>query len=231
MLSRNLADIISHERKIQMSERYEDNQNDDLEQEEYEQSERAAHEQRRRDARAAGRQFRQRITEADEPEREDKEPLLSPTIKGIIGILVSLVFVAIIIMLFAKVLFLHEPNQDQKKGSITVTSPTGTTITTTTGLNQRQSKETKETIKYNDNHKKTEKGEKQQSMRIKCISAVLVHPEPNSSSANLTTVPAGATVDFIKNENGWYYITYNGTTGYAWGQFFEQPKTTTQAQF
>ena len=133
--------------------------------------------------------------------------------------------------LFAKVLFLHEPNQDQKKGSITVTSPTGTTITTTTGLNQRQSKETKETIKYNDNHKKTEKGEKQQSMRIKCISAVLVHPEPNSSSANLTTVPAGATVDFIKNENGWYYITYNGTTGYAWGQFFEQPKTTTQAQF
>ena len=63
--------------------------------------------------------------------------------------------------------------------------------------------------------------------KIKCISPVLVLPEPNSRSANLTTVPLNAEVDFIRNDNGWYYITYNGITGYAWGQFFTAPTTPT----
>ncbi len=179
---------------------------------------------RRRHARDAGRQFRQRISEADE--EEDKGPLLSPTVKGLIGILIALVFVALVIMLFAKILFLHEKTGNAKTGTITVTSPTGTTAMTTTGLNQRQSRTTKETIKYNDNAKSTDSSssESTKAVQIKCISAVLVHPQPNSSSANLTTVPYGATVEFIRNENGWYYIKYNGTTGYAWGQFFETPK-------
>lgn len=180
---------------------------------------------RRQKARNAGRQFRQRLTEAEQ--EQVKEPLLSPAVKGIIGILVSLTFVAVIIMLFAKVLFLHEPTEDLKTGTITVTSPTGTTAVTTTGLNQRVSKATKQTVKYNDNSKN--KGDDSSSnaavTKIKCISPVLVHPQPNSSSEDLTTVPLNAEVDFIRDENGWYYITYNGITGYAWGQFFETPKT------
>lgn len=186
-------------------------------------------EQRRRNARAAGRQFRQRITEADEAVKPDKEPLLSPSIKGIISMLIALILVALIIMLFAKVLFLHEPNQEAKTGTITSTAATGTTPVTTTDLNQRQVHSTKETIKYNNNSKGDDSGNGGQSVqKIKCISAVLVHPQPNSSSANLTTVPQGAEVDFMKDENGWYYITYNGVTGYAWGQFFEPPKTSGQ---
>ncbi len=180
---------------------------------------------RRENARNAGRQFRRRIAEADEEENE-KQPLLSPAIKGIIAILIALILVAVVIMLFAKVLFLHEPNQEAKTGTITSTAATGTTPVTTTGLHERQSHSTKETIKYNDNAKKTESGDNKQTVtRIKCISPVLVHPQPNSSSANLTTVPLNAEVDFIRDENGWYYITYNGITGYAWGQFFETPNT------
>lgn len=181
---------------------------------------------RRQKARNAGRQFRSKLNQADE-ELSEKEPLLSPTVKGIIGILVSLTFVAVIIMLFSKVLFLHEPNQDIKTGTITVTSPTGTTAVTTTGLNKRQSRETKKTTRYNDNGKNTgDEGDGNTPVtKIKCISPVLVHPKPNSSSENLTTVPLNAQVDFIRDENGWYYITYNGITGYAWGQFFEAPKT------
>lgn len=204
---------------------YDDGYDDDEQEQELSEREKAAI--RRKNARDAGRQFRQRITEADE--QEEKQPLLSPTIKGIIGILISLVFVAIVIMLFAKVLFLHEPNQQAKTGTITVTAATGTTPVTTTGLHQRQSRTTKETIKYNNNAKNSESGESKKNSpvtKIKCISAVLVHPQPNSSSANLTTVPYGAEVDFIKDENGWYLITYNGITGYAWGQFFEKPKVT-----
>lgn len=181
---------------------------------------------RRKKARDAGRQFRQRLTEAEE-EQAVREPLLSPAVKGIIGIMVSFTFVAVIIMLFAKVLFLHEPTEDIKTGTITVTSPTGTTAVTTTGLNQRVSKTTKQTVKYNDNAKNTgdDSDNNAAVTKIKCISPVLVHPQPNSSSENLTTVPLNAEVDFIRDENGWYYITYNGITGYAWGQFFETPKT------
>ena len=204
---------------------YDDDGYDDGYDDEEQLSERERASIRRKNARDAGRQFRRRITEADE--QEEKEPLLSPTVKGIIGILISLIFVAIVIMLFAKVLFMHEPNQQAKTGTITVTAATGTTPVTTTGLNQRQSRTTKETIKYNNNAKDSETGtSKKESAvtKIKCISAVLVHPEPNSSSANLTTVPYGAEVDFIKDENGWYLITYQGITGYAWGQFFDKPQ-------
>lgn len=202
----------------------------DAEQERKAQREADRNAQRRKKARDAGRQFRQRLTEAEE-EEEEKEPLLSPAVKGIIGILVALVFVALVIMLFAKVLFLHEATNKGKTGTITSTAATGTTPVTTTGLNQRQSKVTKETIKYNDNAKKTETGDDKKAVtKIKCISPVLVHPQPNSSSANLTTVPLNAEVDFIRDENGWYYITYNGITGYAWGQFFEAPKTTNAQQ-
>lgn len=186
---------------------------------------------RRANARNAGRQFRQRITEADEEEENVRQPLLSPAIKGIIAILIALILVALVILLFAKVLFLHEPNQEAKTGTITSTAATGTTPVTTTGLHQRQSHSTKETIKYNDNAKKTETGDGKTAVtKIKCISPVLVHPQPNSSSANLTTVPLNAQVDFIRDENGWYYITYNGITGYAWGQFFETPNVTNGGQ-
>ena len=42
------------------------------------------HEMRRRNARNAGRQFREKLAEADAA--QEREPLLSPAVKGIIGI-------------------------------------------------------------------------------------------------------------------------------------------------
>lgn len=198
---------------------------------------------RRRRARDAGRQFRSKMAEFDKEDKYDKYddddddsekgPLLATWVKGLIGILVSLSLVAVIIMLFAKVLFLHEPSSDVKTGTITSAANTGTTLVTTTGDFEKQTKTTKEKIKFNTKGTETNKDgelvEEKAVSKIKCISPVYVHPQPNSSTENLTVVPLNAEVDFIKNENGWYYITYNGITGYAWGQFFTTP-TTTNAQ-
>ena len=182
---------------------------------------------RRQEARAAGRLFRERIAEADA--QYEKEPLLSQTSKGIIGMLISLTFVLLIILFFSRIIFLHEEEGTEKTGTITSTLPTGTTVATTTGLNQRQSKVTKEKIKYNVDSKTAtgENGEPAPAAateKIKCISPVLIHPKPNSSSGDIGTVKLNDEVEFIREENGWYYITYNGITGYAWGQFFEAPK-------
>ena len=58
---------------------------------------------------------------------------------------------------------------------------------------------------------------------IQCISAVYLHPQPTSSSENLLTIPSGATCKYYRNENGWYYVEYNGTKGYAWQTFFSTP--------
>ncbi len=192
--------------------------------------------QRRSRARDAGRQFRSRMAEfEDDDDGDEKGPLLSAWVKGIIGILVSLTLVFVIIMLFAKVLFLHEPNVEVKTGTMTAVENTGTTFMTTTNSDHQTAatKTTKEKIRFNVEVTQTDKeGNKvtntdEPVSKIKCISPVLVHPEPNSRSANLTTVPLNAEVDFIRNDNGWYYITYNGITGYAWGQFFTAPTTPT----
>ena len=62
------------------------------------------------------------------------------------------------------------------------------------------------------------------SQTITCTSAVYLHPEPTSSSANLLTIPSGAECKFFRNENGWYFVEYNGTQGYAWNTFFTSPQ-------
>lgn len=215
-------------------DRYDDERSEyDGEDEGYEQDERPVRDSdRRRRARDAGRQFRSRMARFEQEDYEDekKEPLLSSWVKGVIGILVSLAFVFLVIMLFAKVLFLHEPNSDAKKGTMTAVANTGTTFMTTTNENhQAVSKTTKEKLKFNVQNTETDKdgntvtNAEQSVGKIRCISPVLVHPQPSSKSENLTTVPLNAEVEFIRNDNGWYYIRYNGITGYAWGQFFTEP--------
>ncbi|MGN1133498.1 MAG: SH3 domain-containing protein, partial [Oscillospiraceae bacterium] len=52
------------------------------------------------------------------------------------------------------------------------------------------------------------------------ISAVYLHPEPNSSSENLMVLPVGAECKVFRNENGWLYLEYNGQKGYAYYTFF-----------
>lgn len=186
--------------------------------------------QRRRNARDAGRHFHDDLALAD-ADYAEKSPLLSQTTKGIIGMLVALALVMLVILFFAKVLFLHDANVSAKTGTITVTLPTGTTVATTTGI-EHQAKTTKERVRYNVDSKTAtgENGEAAAIQRIKCISAVLVHPKPNSKSGDIGTIPTGTVVDLIKDENGWYLIKYNNITGYAWNQFFETAKVTTAAQ-
>lgn len=254
---RSQDEFSENEAQDQESERYYDNDDDsgyshrhdyndihdqdtddDDDYDDYEHDEKpVADDDRRRRARDAGRQFRSQMArfEQDDYEDDKKEPLLSSWVKGIIGILVSLAFVFLVILLFAKVLFLHEPNTEQKTGSLTAVADTGTTFMTTTNENQQVvSKTTKEKIKFNVEITETDKdgntvtnNTEQPTGKVRCISPVLVHPKPTSKSENLTTVPLNAEVDFIKNENGWYLITYNGITGYAWGQFFTTPPQAT----
>ena len=51
--------------------------------------------------------------------------------------------------------------------------------------------------------------------------SVYLHPEPSSSSENLSTLPAGAQVEVYGSSNyGWYYVKYDDQVGYAWGTYF-----------
>lgn len=151
---------------------------------------------------------------------EDEESSLGATVKGIIAIMITLLAVVIIVMVFAKSLLISQPNTNVKTGTITSTEyiPPVTTTTTTA----------EETVKVSSKRTTTQEEEldpqeEENAQTIKCISAVYLHPQPTSSSENLLTIPNGAECIFYRNENGWYYVEYNGTKGYAWQTFFETP--------
>lgn len=145
---------------------------------------------------------------------------LSSNVKGIIAIMLTFLVVAIVIMIFAKSLFINDNTEPAVTGKITSTEYVPPKTTTTT----EQQKETKKSAKKTAaEEEKEDDGE--EGVTINCISAVYLHPEPNSSSANLATIPSGAQCTFYRNENGWYYVEYNGIEGYAWNTFFDAPQT------
>ena len=145
---------------------------------------------------------------------------ISATVKGIIAVMVTFLIVTIVIMVFAKSLFMGGSDEPAKTG--VSTTPTVyipvETKTATEKVTEKTAKKTKASEEEEEDDSQEEA-----SQTIKCVSAVYLHPEPNSSSANLLTIPAGAEVKFFRNENGWYYVDYNGTQGYAYGTFFSQP--------
>ena len=106
------------------------------------------------------------------PQQQESSTWLTPTVKGIIAILLTVLVVAIVIMIFAKTLFVNTNTTPKKTGTITSTE---------------------------------------------------YIPPKTSSSENLLTIPSGATCKYYLNENGWYYVEYNGTKGYAWQTFFSTP--------
>lgn len=147
---------------------------------------------------------------------------ISPTFKGIIAIMLTLLVVIIVIMLFVKSLFINDNSKPKKTGTMTSTEyiPTETT-TTTEAPTETKKKKTTEEEENDDQENNEEDGDA--VGEITCTGPVYLHPEPNSSSANLTTIPSGAVCKYYKNENGWYYVEYQGQKGYAWKDFFTAP--------
>lgn len=147
---------------------------------------------------------------------------ISPTVKGIIAIMLTLLVVIIVIMLFVKSLFINDNSKPKKTGTMTSTEyiPTETT-TTTEAPTETKKKKTTEEEENDDQENNEEDGDA--VGEITCTGPVYLHPEPNSNSANLTTIPSGAVCKYYKNENGWYYVEYQGQKGYAWKDFFTAP--------
>ncbi|MBQ6633247.1 MAG: SH3 domain-containing protein [Ruminococcus sp.] len=145
---------------------------------------------------------------------------ISPTIKGIIAIMITLLVVIIVIMFFVKSLFINDSSKPKKTGTITSTEYVPTETTTTTE-EAKETKKKKTTAEEEDPNTNSDDGDA--VGEITCTGPVYLHPEPNSSSANLTTIPQGAVCKFFKDENGWYYVEYEGQKGYAWRDFFTAP--------
>lgn len=148
---------------------------------------------------------------------------LSSTIKGIIAIMLTLMVVIIVIMVFAKSLFVNDNKEPDKTGKLTVTEYIPPETTTEETAEKTSKKSSKKTESKNDDEDDEDDDPNEDYQTISCTSAVYLHPEPTSSSANLLTIPAGAECKFYRNENGWYYVEYNGTEGYAWNTFFTTP--------
>ncbi len=143
----------------------------------------------------------------------------SPTFKGLAAVMGTLLVVVIIVMLAAKVMFVSDTSAENKKtGRITSTEPKSVVTTTTT-------KATKKTVKKTKREYNTYDGtqiDTDEYTNQTVISAVYLHPEPNSSSENLCVIPVGAVCKVYKNENGWLYLDYDGQKGYAYYTFFTE---------
>lgn len=144
------------------------------------------------------------------------------TIKGIIAVFITILVVVVIVMLFAKSLFVSDPKAASKVKTGHITSTEYTYVATTTDEEVAVTTEKKK-------KKKTTTTEEEPAVSLpegldtsvagtySVTNAVYLHPEPNSSSANLLTLPAGATVKVYGSANyGWYYLEYDGQYGYAW---------------
>lgn len=155
---------------------------------------------------------------------EDENTIdLSSTIKGIIAVFLTMLIVAIIVMLFAKSLFVSDEAlaKNIKTGHLTETEYIPIEQTTQIDEEVVTTKKAKK--------KTTEKEEEPPALpegldttvagTYTVNDAVYLHPEPNSNSENLLVLPYASEVKVYGNTNGWYYLEYDGQIGYAWGSY------------
>lgn len=149
---------------------------------------------------------------------------IATTIKGVIAVFLTLLVVVIIIMLFAKSLFVSDETiaRNVKTGHLTETEYVPIEIQTTRN---------EEVVTTKKPKKKTEKAEEEPPALPEGLDtliagtytvndAVYLHPEPNTNSENLMVLPYGADVKVYGSTNGWYYVDFEGQVGYAWGSYF-----------
>ena len=148
----------------------------------------------------------------------ENEAKISSAVKGIIAIMLTFLIVIVVIMLFWKSLFTNNDTGTKATGTITSTKYDPPETKTAT-----EREDTKKPTKKKTSKKEDDDEDEEDTQKITCTGAVLLHPEPSSSSATLDTIPGGVEVTFIRNENNWFYVEYNGQKGYAWGNYFTAP--------
>jgi hypothetical protein len=151
--------------------------------------------------------------------QQEKEARMASAVKGIIAIMLTFLIVIVVIMLFAKSLFTKPDAGPKATGTFTSTKYDPPETKTATEREDTKKSSKKKTSKKQDDEDEDE----EDTQKITCTGAVLLHPEPSSNSATLDTIPGGVEVTFIRNENNWFYVEYNGKEGYAWGNYFTAP--------
>lgn len=173
--------------------------------------------------------YREPVRRREAPVQEETGGEVITAVKGIIALFITILIVVVIIMLFAKSLFVSntEVNKNVKTGHLTETAYVSVDPNATLP-NQEEVVATETTKK-----KKKKKTETEASVALPegldtsnagtyvVNDAVYLHPEPNSTSAELVTLNKGDEVTVYGNSNyGWYYLEYKGQMGYAWGTYF-----------
>lgn len=155
-------------------------------------------------------------------------------VKGIIAIFLTIMVVAIVIILFAKSLFISEDSDSELvTGHLTETSYIETT--TTTASEEVVSKETNK--KNKDEDEDEDSGSSSDNVSLPdgldtsdagvytCVSAVNIRSEASSGSGDSTvigSIPTGASVTVYGSSNGWYYLEYDGTYGYSYKTYLSK---------
>ena len=60
---------------------------------------------------------------------------------------------------------------------------------------------------------------------VNCKQSITLRPQPDVNSGEITQIPLGAAVSYVKAaENGFYQVIYNGNTGYALASYLSATK-------
>lgn len=173
--------------------------------------------------------YREPARRREAPVREESGFEIASTIKGIIAVFITILIVVVIIMLFARSLFVNntELKKNVKTGHLTETAyvsvdPNATLPNQEEVVATETTKKKKKKTTTEDTTPALPEGLDTSNAGTYIVNdAVYLHPEPSSSSAELVTLKKGDEVKVFGNSNyGWYYLEYEGQLGYAWGTYF-----------
>ncbi|MBR1749408.1 MAG: SH3 domain-containing protein [Ruminococcus sp.] len=160
----------------------------------------------------------------DDEYDEADDAKFATTVKGVIAVMITFMLVMIVLMFTARSMFVLSGNEVETiKGRVTSTEPTVYEAEETTAAEEDSGAKKKRTAGPNAKEKNDEttgSTKLEGTTQYRCVSAVYLHPKPSAESENTLVIPQGAVVEVQKEENGWYYLDYNGTVGWAYGTFF-----------
>ena len=149
-----------------------------------------------------------RVQYEDDYDEEDDDKDFATTVKGVIAVMITFMVVAIVLMFTARRMFVLQGNEYKED------IPTGVVTSTHTGKKKRNDYPNDKDDDGQTTTKLTG------TTQYKCATAYYLHPQPSSDSENLLVIPQGAVVEVQKEENGWLYMDYNGTVGWAYKDGF-----------
>ncbi len=154
------------------------------------------------------------------------------TVKGIIAVAITCFIVCVIVIMFSNSLFVSdaELQKTAKTGHLTetafeviepkkqlrdeVVTTKATKKKKTTTVEEEDEPETEENTEIPEGLDTSVAGD------YYVNSPVYLHPIADANSANLATLQTGEEIKVLGQSFGWYYLSYNGQKGYAWGTFF-----------